>query len=66
MVPEGEDYKDVDMPAEIEGTMPASAEGAEPAPAAAESGVSDTTEFMSMRHSVGKAGLVHDILVSRL
>ena len=56
MVPEGEDYKDVDMPADMEGTAPASAEDAVTAPAAAESGVSDTTEFMSMRHSVGKAG----------
>ncbi len=53
MVAEGEDYKDVDMSALDAEGAPAAAAAIEQAGDKAE-GVSDTTEFMSMRHAVGK------------
>ncbi|XP_072048068.1 pyruvate dehydrogenase protein X component-like [Amphiura filiformis] len=47
MVAEGEDYKDVDMPADEDAPSTPAADIPE--------GMSDTTQYSSMRHAVGKA-----------
>ncbi|XP_041472397.1 pyruvate dehydrogenase protein X component-like [Lytechinus variegatus] len=52
MVPEGEDYKDVDIPAQ---TAPASTPAGD-SPKQSEEGVSESAEFTSMRHAVTKSG----------
>ncbi|XP_063960986.1 pyruvate dehydrogenase protein X component-like [Lytechinus pictus] len=52
MVPEGEDYKDVDIPAQ---TAPASSPAGD-SPKQSQEGVSESAEYTSMRHAVTKSG----------
>eukprot|EP00057_Strongylocentrotus_purpuratus_P030744 XP_782594.3 PREDICTED: pyruvate dehydrogenase protein X component [Strongylocentrotus purpuratus] len=50
MVPEGEDYKDVDMPTQAAPTSTGDS------PKQSEEGVSESAQFSDMRHAVPKAG----------